>query len=120
MTDLEISKALASPEPVYVCRVCNETKAWGDMVTRKGGGKDKSGVRRICKQCRYAQQHASRISARVAAVEEAKATVQARLQDPNMTPPRTYIMGKDPLVLQDNTYYRNNGNKHIPSRGISA
>ena len=109
-----------SPEPTCMCNKCKVTKPFAEMVPRAGGGKNKNGVRPLCKVCRTAQHVISRLRAREQAVAEAQEKAETRRSDPRMTPPRTYNTSTTPWVPQDTTYYRNNGNKHVPSKGISA
>ena len=109
-----------SPEPTCLCKKCKVPKPYADMVPRAGGGKNKNGVRPICKTCRKAQQQRARIQSRAAAIERINTENEMLRNDTQRTPPRTYNTGTTPWVPQDTTYYRNNGNKHIPSKGISA
>lgn len=109
-----------SPEPTCVCNKCKVAKLFAEMVPRVGGGKGRSGVRPLCKVCRRKQQQSARTQSRAATVARTNAENEAARNDPRRTPPRTYNTGTTPWVPQDTTYYRNNGNKHVPSKGISA
>jgi hypothetical protein len=88
------------------CNKCGETDP-NKMATWNS---HKSGYRTICKACANAGKKAARARLK----EESKRPVP---RNPQAAGPRDYVpQGNyvpDPLA-----YYRNNGNKHIQSRGM--
>lgn len=86
------------------CNVCGEVKSF-DLMCKEKTYPD--GVRPLCLECRKVKQAAYR------ARDVYKAPVEA-----NPTPPRTVEF--KPWVVDDsrNYFYRNDGLKHIKSRGV--
>ena len=97
------------------CNTCGETKAIEDFPLTQGKR------RAQCKLCRVAMQRkrkAERVAELKAIAEaEAAARKEAYLNRENVALPRTFTF-TETYVPDSNFYQRNNGNKHIQSRGV--
>lgn len=107
-----------SAEPTKVCTVCGGTFEYKFLVP---GHTSPNGVRTLCKPCRAVQQAAERKrkAERIKALVKAEAEV--RKLKPDLVPPRTfnYLKSKETWSgFKEPQYVRNNGNKHIPSKGV--
>ena len=88
-------------QKVRRCRCCDQVKAVADFYKNFAG---KNGESSICKKCENDRIHNLR-----ELEQKALGTTRAG--------PRDFVSTK-PYEPKDNTYYRNTGNKHIPSRGF--
>lgn len=88
------------------CNVCGEVKSF-DLMCKEKTYPD--GVRPLCKECRSVKQR--EIRARVV-------PPAPKVEDQSKAAPRTFEF--KPWVVDDsrNYYYRNDGLKHIKSRGV--
>lgn len=77
----------------------------------------KHGCRPICKLCKNAQQVGKRKEYVERLAQAARKEQEARRAD--LVPARTFVPSRTEYWTPDtNVYYRNNGNKHIPSKGV--
>ena len=104
----------SSPEPMRMCNKCNTLKTLDLLVPCRNSI---MGVRPLCKVCKNAQQLADRIARGKKQVEKVVEDRKAREADPAIAAPRTVTAGYTRL-LEPAPYYRNEGNKHIPSKGV--
>lgn len=121
-----------SGEPMKLCKCCGETKPLHLMVKHSGGGY-KDGVRPLCKECKQKQ-----VKERIQKIKEvAKTTLIPSVQ---LTATQRNSLGLTGYVKRErlpnealgpqinklagfyeppkSDYYRNDGLKHIPSRGF--
>lgn len=111
------------------CNVCGKEKPLHDLV------KDanlKHRYRPLCKKCKNNQQVNQRkarerrekqrqleeAAQRLIAQDEREAITNAQEGDTLIALPRTYNKMSTVYVPDTRMFYRNNGNKHIPSRGV--
>ena len=104
-------------EPTHHCNVCNETKAISLFAL---DSKNKLGYRPLCKDCRSVKNAAQRARRAAQAVEQVLSDRDAREADTSIARPRTYTQNKTHWTPPAPEYVRNNGNKHIPSKGVST
>lgn len=86
------------------CNVCGETKPFDEMCKEKTYP---DGYRPLCKACRVIKQQAYR-------AERPKTSAEIL----NSTPGRQPSPFKPYIVNEDRYFYRNDGLKHIKSRGV--
>ena len=101
-------------EPTHTCNVCKQTKLLTLFVRCN---KSASGYRPLCNACKSIQNAAHRAKRSAKVVQEVQASRAAREANPDIVPPRTFVPADTAWVPQDFGYVRNNGNKHIQSRG---
>jgi len=105
---------LITPEPTRHCNYCNEDKPLRLMVVSPAS---KAGCRPICKACKNLQQREARKRYIAEAAAQTKQELEERKAD--LVPARTFVYDRTTYLVPDtNVYYRNNGNKHIPSKGL--
>jgi hypothetical protein len=106
----------SSPEPTKVCISCGGTFEYKFLVQ---GSNYEGGVRPLCKPCRRGIQTAERRRREQAVRDMAKAQAEVRKNTQDLVPPRTfnYLKAEPWDGKQEAIYIRNNGNKHIPSKG---
>ena len=105
------------------CNRCGKTKPLHEFVTDP---KYKHGHRPFCRVCKSKEQAKQRVAARLRDKQKALLEAAARQEADSkaqkgeslIVPPRTYTNMAVPYVPDTQVYYRNNGNKHIPSRGF--
>lgn len=102
-------------EQTYHCNVCNETKALSMFAQSSS---NKLGYRPLCKACRSIKNADQRTRRAALAVEKVLSDRDAREADTSIARPRTYTQNKTHWTPPDAGYIRNNGNKHIQSRGV--
>lgn len=102
-------------DPTHTCKKCGETKALTLFVPSRNAA---IGYRSLCKACKNVQQLATRQRRAAEAVARVQATRVEREADPTITPPRNYVGHTGKWVPPAEGYVRNNGNKHIPSKGV--
>ncbi len=110
----------SSPEPTKVCNECGGTFEYKFLVP---GKTSQNGVRPLCKPCRSVQQAEERKRRDKKLRELIKLEIAARKAKQDLVPPRTFNHIKDPATWTghaERQYVRNNGNKHIPSKGTST
>lgn len=82
------------------------------MLTPENLVPDTNGrFRTVCRKCRNEDQVRRRNEAKARDAEEARAAAAT-------AKPRTVIGEGTYLTSQERAYYRNDGNKHIPSKGL--
>lgn len=104
-----------SAEPTHTCKSCGATKLISMFVRCT---KSVTGYRQLCTACKSKQNAAHRAKRAASVVQAVQETRAAREADKNVTPPRTFVPANTAWVPQDIGYVRNNGNKHIQSRGF--
>ena len=104
-----------SAEPTHTCKSCGATKLISMFVRCT---KSASGYRPLCNACKSIQNAAHRAKRSAKVVQEVQASRAAREANPDIVPPRTFVPASTAWVPQDAGYVRNNGNKHIPSKGF--
>lgn len=111
------------------CNVCGKEKPLGDLVV---DSHTRNKYRPLCKMCKNKQQRKQRearerrekqrqleeAAQRLIAQDEREAITNAQEGDTLIASPRTYNKMNTVYVPDTRMFYRNNGNKHIPSRGV--
>lgn len=100
-------------------KTCNKCKCDKRIDEFPRSATSKDGHRAICRACRNEQRlgwkKAKALQDKIQALQEVAAKDHA--VEMNVAAPRTYVTF-DPLVPSDRDFYRNDGLKHIPSRGL--
>lgn len=103
---------------VKKCSRCGLEKPLTEFIQRSNV---KSGYGAMCKPCKNDAQVAQRASSmereRLQAIEDAKALNAEDLVARGVCLPRTFVF-TETYVPDNRVYYRNDGNKHIQSRGV--
>lgn len=108
------------------CNHCGKVKPFSELVADT---MSKGGYRPLCKPCKNKQQSKQRIAAeyrdKQKALQEAakraeqeEKALREREALPFIAKPRTYNTMTSVYVPDTREFYRNNGHKHIPSRGV--
>lgn len=107
----------SSPEPTKKCTICGGTFEYKYLVT---SSEYKGGVRPLCKPCKSVKQTAERRRRDKVVRDMVKAELAQRKAREDLVPPRTfnYVKAEPWDGKQEAIYIRNNGNKHIPSKGM--
>lgn len=104
-------------EATKLCRVCNVTKPLDQM--QFGGKGYADGYKYLCKACKNKQHAASRKRAKERDIEmaELEAINLVEKIENGRTPARTFVYLDKPY-MPEVSYQRNDGLKHIQSRGF--
>lgn len=110
---------LTHTEPTKKCRKCGTMTPYSLLVP---GVQCKDGVQALCKKCKGKQQMIDKKKREDKARELVKAQAEARKMEMNIVLPRTFNHLKDKNAIwtghTERQYIRNEGLKHIPSRGM--
>lgn len=104
-------------EATKLCRVCNVTKPLDQM--QFGGKGYADGYKYLCRDCKNKSQVASRKRRKELDIQiaELEACVLVEKIEDGRTPARTFVYLNKPYI-PDVSYQRNDGLKHIQSRGF--
>lgn len=111
---------LTTGTPSKTCTSCGKIKHVDEFCADRNGS---NGTRPLCKPCKNKQQAKQRAVRAMKAKQDALHTLSVReveIRDNNLTPPRTFLYHYDQPYRTEPSYVRNNGNKHIPSKGLST
>lgn len=95
------------------CATCGKVKSIDNFCV---ASYDRTKYRPDCKVCKAAKQRVQRKNAKLRDALIAKQTI-AKPKAPDVVPPRTFTT-TEVWVPRDRTFYRNDGLKHIQSRGV--